>query len=253
MHACKVSRSSRPGDVSAPRLLVQASFDHSKEVEEMKFLSVLRLAIGLSIPAVAALQGAAVAQSCPRACGLQKKACLEGPRANMAACRLDCRTNGTPDELGACLHGCAETFRSDREACRGGVADCVATCGSPESSASTSTPAACLGACGQDLGACARDVVTEARGCVHDCHSASDRLGCLQLCGATAQGGAEACASAFTSCRADCSVLPPVSSCGRAEAPTCGGSCPLPTLTCVPVSSTRCGCMAGSSSGAFVD
>lgn len=220
----------------------------------MKSLSVVCLAVGLAIPAVAALHGEAVAQTCGAACGLERKACLTGPRANMTACRLGCRMNAEAAEMGACLHGCAETFRSERESCRGGAADCVAQCAAPESSPATSaSEAACLGGCGRDLGACARDVVTEARGCVRDCRSASDRRDCLQVCGGTARGRAEACASAFTSCRAGCGVLPPMPSCGRAEAPTCGGSCPLPALACVPVSPARCGCMPASPSGAFTD
>ena len=224
-----------------------------KEVQEMKCSSVLRFAVGLAMSAVLALHGGALAQTCQSACGLQKKACFMGPRANLTACRLGCRENVAAEELGACLHGCADIFRADREQCRGGVPDCIAACGSPESAATANAARACLGDCGQNLGVCARGIATEARDCIHDCRSASDRLDCLRTCGATAESGAEGCASAFSLCRADCDVLPPVPSCGRAEAPTCDGSCPLPTLTCVAVSPTRCGCMAASPSGAFVD
>jgi len=219
----------------------------------MKFLSVLRLAVGLSLPIVGALCGPAVAQTCPAACGLQKKACLMGPRAKMAACKLGCRMNAEAGDLGACLHGCAGDFRFDRGTCRGGAAECVATCRSSESPAASNASPSCLGSCGQDLGECARAVAMKARGCIRDCRSASDRRACLELCGDTAHGDAQNCASVFASCRTDCGVPPPVPSCGRAEAPTCDGACPLPTLTCVPVSSSRCGCMPASPNGGFVD
>jgi len=219
----------------------------------MKFLSVLRLAVGLSLPIVGALCGPAVAQTCPAACGLQKKACLMGPRAKMAACKLGCRMNAEAGDLGACLHGCADDFRFDRGTCRGGAAECVATCRSSESSAASNASPSCLGSCGQDLGECARAVAMKARGCIRDCRSASDRRACLELCGDTAHGDAQNCASVFASCRTDCGVPPPVPSCGRAEAPTCDGACPLPALTCVPVSSSRCGCMPASPNGGFVD
>jgi hypothetical protein len=217
----------------------------------------MRLALALAIASLTTVSGTALAQPCPSGCGAQVKACMQGGRTSMSACRLDCRTTADPAARRACLHGCREAFRTANGGCRDDLRGCFDSC-DPQGSGSGGSSASCLGGCGQDLGTCARGVVTAARSCVSGCASADDKLACVRGCAAAARDGAAGCASAFASCRANCgsptttTTLPPAS-CEDSEAPACGGTCPSANQTCTPVGPTRCACVGASPSGAFLE
>jgi len=79
------------------------------------------------------------------------KACVQTARMSMLACRTDCRTKSAAMDLGACMRGCSDRFRSGKDMCRSGLTSCVGSCNAPLSS----TPASsCVGGCGQSLGTC---------------------------------------------------------------------------------------------------
>jgi len=158
------------------------------------------------------LAGRVDAQTCQAGCGLQKKACLQTARVTSLACKMDCRTNSSPTDLGMCMRGCTTTFRSAKDTCRSALRTCIAGCqGGSADGAFTGSPAntACAGNCGEDLGTCAQEVVTAAKACAQGCRGTSDPRTCLQGCASAAQGGGEACASSFQACITACS--PPTS------------------------------------------
>jgi hypothetical protein len=213
----------------------------------------------LGIALLAASGGPASAQVCAAGCGVEAKACLKAARMTKLACTMDCRANSAPTDLGACLVGCVDAFRTAKTSCRSGVQGCVQGCG-PTSSGGDP---ACLGACGAALGQCARGVAATGRECVQGCRTASDRLGCLEACGTAARSGAGECAATALSCAAGCgggggsttttTTTLPVPSCESSTAPACGGACPSSVQQCMPVSPTRCACVGGSASPAFLE
>lgn len=165
----------------------------------MRFATVFGLAVVVSISGTFLLTGDAAAQTCQSGCGLQKKACVQSARTVKLACKLDCRTNSAPVDLGACMDGCVDKFRSSKDSCHAALSGCLGTCEAPPDGSGE-----CVDGCGQDLAACAQGVVTEARTCVKDCKAVPDHLSCLAACGATAEAGAEICAANFSSCEGDC-------------------------------------------------
>jgi hypothetical protein len=219
--------------------------NHDEEALPMKILSVLAVALGLSLAS-----GAASAQTCPSACGLQAKACLQTARVTKLACKMDCRTNTPATGLGACMRACTDTFRSSKDACRGGLGDCVGSCTPPSPAL-----AGCVGACGQALAECARGVVSDAKACVQGCRTAPDRLACLQGCADAARQGAGTCATGFAACLTACGVTPPPTPC-LLSGPACGGGCP-DGLVCQSTAGrfilVPCFCRPSSPSGAFLD
>jgi hypothetical protein len=208
----------------------------------MKVLTIASLGLALS---ALIFSGAAAAQTCQAGCGLQMKACVQTARTTMLACKVDCRTNAAPGDLGVCMRSCTSALRSAKTVCRGDLASCLGSCSSVAGAFVSSTTSDCAGGCGQSLGACAQGVVTDARACVKGCSSAADRLACLQGCASAAQSGAETCASDFSSCLSGCGAPPSTPSCDSAEAPTCGGTCPAPNQTCTAVALGQCGCVGG--------
>ena len=52
------------------------------------------------------------------------------------ACKLDCRNNSDPTELGDCMRGCMEVARSAKDVCRAVFKACKQTC---EGATTTST------------------------------------------------------------------------------------------------------------------
>lgn len=92
-----------------------------------------RALVSSALVGILAFASTAVAQTCPAACGQQKRACLETARTAKLACKLDCRTNTPPTELGTCMRGCMVTFRAAKDVCRADHHACVSACfaGSP--------------------------------------------------------------------------------------------------------------------------
>lgn len=215
------------------------------------------LAMGLALACGVLTADGANAQTCASGCGPQLKACVQTARMAKMACILDCRTNAAPGDRGACSRACRDDFRSAQGSCRADLGSCVGGCDAP--ALSTNSSPSCLGGCGQGLGACAHGVAATGHACVVACRTADDRLGCLKSCAADARSGAAACASDFGSCRASCgaptttTTLPPPASCENSEAPVCGGSCQSAVQTCMPVGPTRCACVGGSPSNAFLE
>lgn len=147
--------------------------------------------------------GALGAQPCPNGCGLQKRACLQTARVAKLACKQECRASAGPTNLGACMLGCTDQFRTAKTTCAADRADCLGSC------PPTPPPGSCTGGfldgCGENLAVCARGVVARAKTCVGGCGTASDRLACLQGCAASAQQGTATCAANFETCVAACS------------------------------------------------
>lgn len=231
--------------------------EHRSPVGGILEMTISRLALGLAITCGMLLTGrVSEAQLCGSGCPAQMKTCVQVARIAKVACTTDCRTTATGADRGPCLRACRVDFRSAQDGCRTDLGSCLDACSS--ATASTSSSAACLGACGQDLGGCAQDVASTGRACVVGCKGTDDRLGCLESCGAAARSGAEGCASDFGSCRTACgsastttTTLPQPQSCEGSEAPACGGTCPSKAQTCQPVGPT-CACVGGSTGGAFV-
>jgi len=172
----------------------------------------MKLGRALLVLAVAGpflLAGRADAQTCQAGCGLQKKACIQTARVTSLACKMDCRTNSSPTDLGTCMRGCTTTFRSAKDTCRSDHQSCISGCqgGSADGAFTGGSPpdTACAGNCGDELGTCAQGVVTTAKACVQGCRGISDPLSCLQGCAAAAEAGGEACATAFQACITGCS------------------------------------------------
>lgn len=213
----------------------------------------------------------AVAEVCHAGCKGELKGCLESARAAKIDCRLACRSDADPADVGTCLQGCREAFRSGRRTCRGGTSTCVAAC--REAPVSTAS-AACLGECGVALGQCARDVTSDRPGCFAGCPNGPDRHACVEECLAPTSDGIEDCLAEAADCRAACgsetststtsstatsttgittttSTTLPIA-CVDSDAPTCGGACPEGQV-CVDIGPAGCNCLAGSPSSAFLD
>lgn len=237
---------------------------HKEDPNEMKTTGALRFVLLLSFPLVLSLPGEAPAQSCEDGCGLQIKPCMADAIPEMLACKLDCRTNTIPTELGICMRGCSDVFQAAKEGCRLEVQDCEEACegiddppSDPEDPAADPTedpivepddgsPAACVQECGQTLGTCARDVTTSTRSCITDCRSGEHKRGtCMKQCVGPAKESAQLCATGFRSCMTDCGIplAPRVPHCQDSEAPTCGGLCGGLSQVCAPVGPERCGCV----------
>lgn len=141
------------------------------------------------------------ASGCVLGCNMVKKECIRSARVDKLACKVGCRETAAPGDLGSCMRGCTDTFRTTKrevclpnhEACRG---DCLPSGGT--------TPDGCLMHCGGDLATCARAVVTAGRTCVQGCRTDPDRLGCLSGCADIAEHDAGVCEDQFTGCVGDC-------------------------------------------------
>jgi len=170
---------------------------------------------------------------CGAGCGAQTAACLKTARVTRSSCRMDCRANSAPADVGSCSRGCTDTFRSDRTTCRSNQPSCVQACDPSSASAGDPSTAACLGACGEDLGACARNATANLRTCVTGCRTASDVRSCLEGCAAPAQADTAACAADFQSCAGTCATtMPAHPSCGAPTGAACGGPCSTPGQVC---------------------
>ena len=162
----------------------------------------------VALSALLTMPAHAATQPCQAGCGLQMKACVQTARTTKLSCKMDCRTNSSPTDLGACMRGCTTTFRSAKDTCRAGLQTCISGCqGGSADGAFTGSPTdtACADDCGQALGTCAQGVVTTAKACARDCRGTSDPRSCLQACASAAQSGGEACGASFQTCLAACS------------------------------------------------
>src|SRR5262245_36415285 len=72
---------------------------------------VRQVLVSSALVGVLAFASTAGAQTCPSACGAQKRACLQTARTAQLACKSDCRaTTPTPrTALGECMRGCMTT------------------------------------------------------------------------------------------------------------------------------------------------
>ena len=204
----------------------------------------------------------AEARPCGAGCAVQAKACVRIARTSLLSCKMDCRTSFAGNVVGSCIHGCRDTFRSDRGTCGSGRTACVASC---EPSLLAPQPGGCFSGCGRAVAACDQGVVTEAQTCVTGCETASDPLTCLRACAAAVKAGGQTCAGDLDSCLAACGVPSAVTTtlpfrpCELSGATGCNGTCP-PGLACnapptgaSPASTCACLAMtAHSPSGAFV-
>ena len=206
-----VSRVARPSRFSNER----CGRSHMQSFRVM----VVAVMAGAAIPVLAAtahatpgggIPAGTSAAQCVRGCNAQKKTCIQAARTIALACKLDCRQNTVPNQLGTCMKACATTFRGSKDMCRTVKKDCIAGCRPPAPvGGAPSVDASCLGTCGTDLAECAQGVITPAKACVRGCRSAPDRLMCLQGCAATAAMGGEACASDFETCGTSCASPAP--------------------------------------------
>src|SRR5690242_4878504 len=170
----------------------------------MRRASHRRLSVIGVITVSFALAAAAAAQECPSACGLQKRACLQGARATKLGCKMDCRANASRPGIGACMRDCMTGFRSDKQACGTDHSGCMTECrpsGPPEGSM-------CRMMCGHDFAACTQGVIADARACMHGCPSGRERRPCIDDCGSTARDAAATCADTFDECTAGCGGSP---------------------------------------------
>lgn len=217
----------------------------------------------LPLAGVLAPVGGARADECRTGCGREQAACFGDGRMSKLACTRDCRLNAAPEELGACIHGCIDTFRGAKDACRAGHGSCRESCELADDA--DGVIGQCIAACAHELGDCARARTAAGRECRRSCHSAPDLPTCLRECAAARD---KSCAEDFAACRTGCGVTtttvepttttsttlpPPPPACNETAAPTCSGTCPLIEQGCVPVSSTECACVVSSPTGAFVD
>ncbi len=154
----------------------------------------------IGLGAMLAVTAHAANQPCAAGCGAQTVTCLKAARVTRASCKMDCRANSAPADLGSCMRGCNNTFRPARTTCHTNQTSCVQTC---RPAPGSSNPA-CPGACGQDLGTCNHAVAAALRPCVTGCAPGSGRQSCIAGCLSTAQSGAATCASDFQSCTAAC-------------------------------------------------
>jgi len=206
--------------------------------------------------AMLALTAHAVTPPCPAGCGAQTVTCLKTARMSRATCRAGCRANATSTDLGSCIRGCTDTFRSDQTTCRNDEANCVQACSPPSPSSGDPSTANCPGTCGEDLGTCAHNVAAALKTCVTGCAPGSGRQSCIAGCLSTAQSGAATCASDFTTCVANCggttttttsptattTTMPGPPACGDPTDQACGGTCPTHGDVCRDVSRT-CTCV----------
>ena len=173
----------------------------------MKALRIILIGLiaGAALPVLAdgaqaqdGLAAGTSAAQCVRGCAALKRECVQTGRTTMLACKLDCRENTAPTELGTCMRGCSTAFRDTKDMCRTDQKACIGGC------RDGTVDGACLGLCGSDLADCAKAVGDAGRTCRKGCRSADDRPSCLTGCGAAAQAGGEACAADFANCGASC-------------------------------------------------
>jgi hypothetical protein len=172
----------------------------------MKALRIILIGLvaGAALPVLAdgaqaqdGLAAGTAAGQCVRGCAALKRECVATGRTTALACKLDCRANTAPTELGTCMRGCSSAFGDTKDMCRADQR--------PASPAADGTvDGACLGACGSDLADCAKAVGSDGRTCRKGCRDADDRPACLAACGAAAQAGGQSCVDAFTACGASC-------------------------------------------------
>src|SRR5262249_19253984 len=160
----------------------------------MRAASRRRLSVIAVLAVTVGIAATAAAQECPSACGLQKRACLQGARATKLGCKISCRAHR--GAVGACMRVCMATFRSDKQTCGGDHDGCMTACrpGGPPAGSM------CRMMCGHDFGDCTQAVLADARACVHACPNGRDRRPCVEDCASTARTGAAACAAAFRDC-----------------------------------------------------
>jgi hypothetical protein len=151
--------------------------------------------------ALLAVTAHAANQPCGAGCGAQTVTCVKTARVTRASCKMDCRANSTPADLGSCMRGCGSTFRASQTTCHTDHASCVQAC---QPAPGGSSNPACPGACGQDLGTCNHGVAAALHTCVTSCAPGPGRHACIAGCLSTAQSGAATCASDFQSCTAAC-------------------------------------------------
>ncbi len=77
--------------------------------------------------AMFAVTAHAASQSCAAGCGAQNVTCLKAARVTRASCKMDCRANSAPADLGSCMRGCNNTFRPARTTCHTNQTSCVQT------------------------------------------------------------------------------------------------------------------------------
>ena len=170
----------------------------------MRGASHRRLSVIAVMAVSLALAVAAAAQECPSACGLQKRACVQGARATKLGCKMDCRANAPHRGVGACMRACMTSFRSDKDACGSDHAGCMTECrpGGPPAGAM------CRMMCGHDFATCTQAAIADARTCMHGCPNGRERRPCVDDCGSTARDAAAACADTFDECTSACGGSP---------------------------------------------
>ena len=173
----------------------------------MKALRIILIGLvaGAALPVLAdgaqaqdGLAAGTSAAQCVRGCAALKRVCVATGRTTALACKLDCRANTAPTELGTCMRGCSSAFGDTKDMCRADQQTCIAGC------RDGTVDGACLESCGSDLADCAKAVGAAGKTCRTGCRSAADRHSCMADCGAAAQAGGEACAAVFASCGASC-------------------------------------------------
>jgi hypothetical protein len=203
--------------------------------------------------AMFALTAQAASPPCAAGCGAQNVTCLKSARMVRSSCRTGCQTSA---DVGSCMRGCANTFRSAQTTCHTGQASCVQACNPSSPASGDPSTASCFGACGEDLGTCAHNVAAALKTCVTGCAPGSGRQSCIAGCLSTAQSGAATCASDFTTCVANCggttttttsptattTTMPGPPACGDPTDQACGGTCPTHGDVCRDVSGT-CTCV----------
>ncbi len=185
----------------------------------------------VAVCALLALVGQAKSQEpaeCRVGCNTEKRDCMSVARVSALACKEACRAETESTELGVCMRGCMETFRSDGSTCREDHSSCREVCKGSGPGGDGTPPEdggpppdkeskKCLAGCSRDLASCGRDAVKQSKECVQNCKHAADRVACLQGCVAVAKEGGGACGPAFETCVDGCNPPTPT------ETPSGGG------------------------------
>jgi len=90
----------------------------------------------LTLGFLVSLGSIANAETCVRECAIAKRDCVHDSRVAKLACKLDCRTNSDPTELGDCMRGCMQVAREAKTICRAIFTACKQSC---EGGTTTST------------------------------------------------------------------------------------------------------------------
>ena len=159
-------------------------------------------------------------RECYGTCKERKRQCIAGARLEAKACRLECRSEDSVEDVGRCRRRCvAEGLRTAVYECKLGRPVCMKECNPhacprrcdallDDATRTCERPGdlECLGECAREFRRCLHAVREDGRDCASSCseYRDEDRRRCLRACAEKTHEGAARCVGAFRDCAGGC-------------------------------------------------